>query len=460
MKLVQVLKYYPTCVQTTTPTLVFCCHSTQSKLHFFFPQGDFYNQKKQQLNQQHQNIHFIIWFLLWQCSSTLASWASRKLMSLMKRQSKDLRLFLKVFLVLFWGFLHQKLLNLSCSFVCFHVAAFYFSVDRELHTYMISSMYGVKTSNFIADKCWTKVEMWCWRSFQSLIRTSIVVDSLTLFFPSENNCYFPLQFQNELKTPLFLLTLIKKKQHQFLCLKLNNVVEFLTDGIEFVSIIPHWGNCSVPPAAANIKEINTIKYLRKTTLHTSTVDHTAHRAHIAYQTFLNLFMHFMKQPKSERLFTSVILRHPKHADNKVVTPLAAPQEAALWFVAVSFHAEAPNWGSTWGGRRSPLVTGEHHRRRLLPQQHVQTVVDLPEIQTRRTSERTAQVSWFLESCCAMLGAEEKEQRRSQRKLKRWGRKRERRRYCSICWTDELKRDVIIKYALTPMALWQPAMIKR
>lgn len=100
-------------------------------------------------------------------------------------------------------------------------------------------------------------------------------------------------------------------------------MELLTDGIEFVSIIPHWGNCSVPPAAANIKEKNTIKYLRKITIYTSTVDHTAHRVCIVYQTFLNLFMHFMKQPKSEGLFASVILRHPKHADNKVVTPLAA-----------------------------------------------------------------------------------------------------------------------------------------
>lgn len=170
------------------------------KVAFFSHKVTFTTRKSSSLTTSIRIYIWSNWFLLWQSSSTLASWASRKLMSLMKRQSEDLRLFfLKVFLVLFWGFLHQKkcfsLLNLSCSFVCFHVAAFYFWVDGELHTYMTSSMCGVKTSNFIADKCWTKVEMWCWRSFQSLIRSFCwLLSTVWQFFPSENNCYFPLQF--------------------------------------------------------------------------------------------------------------------------------------------------------------------------------------------------------------------------------------------------------------------------
>lgn len=89
------------------------------KVAFFFPQGDFYNQKKQQLNQQHQNIHFIIWFLLEQCSSTLASWASRKLMSLMKRQSKDLRLFLKSVFGFVLGLFASKVIESELQFCVF-----------------------------------------------------------------------------------------------------------------------------------------------------------------------------------------------------------------------------------------------------------------------------------------------------------------------------------------------------
>lgn len=55
--------------------------------------------------------------------------------------------------------------------------------------------------------------------------------------------------------------------------------------------------------------------------------------------------------------------------------------------------------------KSPLATGERHRDAVIKQL---SNIHLPEIQTQRTSEKTAQVSWFSNPVgCKRDGTEKK-----------------------------------------------------
>lgn len=86
---------------------------------------------------------------------------------------------------------------------------------------------------------------------------------------------------------------------------------------------------------------------------------------------------------AEIRFPSVILRHPKQADNKVATPSQRLRKLLcglqLWVFSPRHQA------AVWADE----VASGH---RWAAQEHVQPAIYLPEIQTQRTSEKTARVS--------------------------------------------------------------------
>lgn len=98
IKLVYVIKYNPRACKChllcqRQPCCFVVAPQDQSCFFFFFSHKvTFTTRKSSTLTTSTRIFNFSNWFLLWQCSSTLASWASRKLMSLMRRQSKDFRL--------------------------------------------------------------------------------------------------------------------------------------------------------------------------------------------------------------------------------------------------------------------------------------------------------------------------------------------------------------------------------